>query len=181
VLEFLVRLLTAPAGGRWTGLLRSLTNGRWRGSEPRGRGSNPCSAALLASSSVAERRAVNSDAEGSNPSSPASWVKCYGSTGVSGTSSESSILSTRIRRVRLVGLRRLVLSQEIAGSNPVRGTHRGVAQSGSALVWGLRGRRFESCHPDSRAVSVVWSSRLPVQEEITGSNPVRLAQVPVME
>ena len=25
---------------------------------------------------------------------------------------------------------------------------RGVAQSGSALVWGARGRKFESSHPD---------------------------------
>lgn len=26
--------------------------------------------------------------------------------------------------------------------------HRDVAQPGSALVWGTRGRRFKSCHPD---------------------------------
>ena len=25
---------------------------------------------------------------------------------------------------------------------------RGVAQSGSVLVWGARGRKFKSCHPD---------------------------------
>ena len=25
---------------------------------------------------------------------------------------------------------------------------RGVAQPGSALAWGARGRKFESCHPD---------------------------------
>ena len=27
--------------------------------------------------------------------------------------------------------------------------HRDVAQPGSALAWGARGRKFESCHPDS--------------------------------
>ncbi len=26
--------------------------------------------------------------------------------------------------------------------------NRGVAQSGSALAWGARGRRFKSCRPD---------------------------------
>ena len=26
--------------------------------------------------------------------------------------------------------------------------HRDVAQPGSALAWGARGRKFESCHPD---------------------------------
>lgn len=27
-------------------------------------------------------------------------------------------------------------------------TNRDVAQSGSVLVWGARGRKFKSCHPD---------------------------------
>jgi hypothetical protein len=34
----------------------------------------------------------------------------------------------------------------------VRTTDRDVAQLGSALDWGSRGRRFKSCHPDGRAV-----------------------------
>src|SRR3989304_2412086 len=31
-------------------------------------------------------------------------------------------------------------------------THRGVAQSGSALAWGARGRRFKSSRPDQKTV-----------------------------
>ena len=33
------------------------------------------------------------------------------------------------------------------------GVVRGVAQPGSALVWGARGRKFESCLPDERKTS----------------------------
>ena len=33
------------------------------------------------------------------------------------------------------------------------GTHRDVAQSGSAVVWGATGRRFEPGHPDHFEVS----------------------------
>ena len=32
----------------------------------------------------------------------------------------------------------------------IMATLRGVAQFGSALVWGTRGRRFKSCHSDSK-------------------------------
>src|SRR5687768_10088257 len=45
-------------------------------------------------------------------------------------------------------------------------TGRGVAQSGSALAWGARGRRFKSCRPDQfvgRAfgmTSLVWRGAL---------------------
>ena len=31
-----------------------------------------------------------------------------------------------------------------------RGRHRAVAQLGSALDWGSRGRRFKSCQPDQK-------------------------------
>ncbi len=43
----------------------------------------------------------------------------------------------------------------MAGSfDPLKSVHRDVAQLGSALRSGRRGRRFESCHPDySRATA----------------------------
>ena len=31
-------------------------------------------------------------------------------------------------------------------------TIRDVAQLGRVLVWGARGRRFKSCHPDSKEI-----------------------------
>ena len=45
----------------------------------------------------------------------------------------------------------MTTNQKVAGSTPVRRTiflYRDVAQLGSALDLGSRGRRFESCHPD---------------------------------
>ena len=32
---------------------------------------------------------------------------------------------------------------------------RGVAQPGSALAWGARGRKFKSCHPDEKKASLL--------------------------
>ena len=39
-------------------------------------------------------------------------------------------------------------NQQVGGSNPPVSSTRGVAQLGSALRSGRRGRRFKSCHPD---------------------------------
>ena len=38
---------------------------------------------------------------------------------------------------------------------------RDVAQSGSALAWGARGRRFESCHPDFQMTGVFGQPEAP--------------------
>ena len=50
----------------------------------------------------------------------------------------------------------LIRNQQVRGSSPLVGstfsqaTYRGVAQLGSALRSGRRGRRFKSCHPDHK-------------------------------
>jgi hypothetical protein len=41
-------------------------------------------------------------------------------------------------------------------------SRRGVAQLGSALVWGTRGRRFESCRPDFHVDYITISQSLRV-------------------
>ena len=38
--------------------------------------------------------------------------------------------------------------QTFQGDSPEKQKNRGVAQPGSALAWGARGRKFESCRPD---------------------------------
>lgn len=43
---------------------------------------------------------------------------------------------------------RYVYRKLITFAAPERGKVREVAQSGSVLVWGARGRKFESCLPD---------------------------------
>ena len=51
--------------------------------------------------------------------------------------------------------------REAAGSNPAIPTPRGVAQIGSVLEWGSRGRRFKSGRPDltHRPDHTAWTNK----------------------
>lgn len=40
--------------------------------------------------------------------------------------------------------------------------HLGVAQFGSVLEWGSRGRRFDSCHPDQLSAVIMVRIRIIV-------------------
>ena len=51
-------------------------------------------------------------------------------------------------RRQLNWIEHLTTNQKVAGSTPARRAIRDVAQLGSVLDLGSRGRRFESCHPD---------------------------------
>jgi hypothetical protein len=45
-----------------------------------------------------------------------------------------------------------------------------MAQLGSALVWGTRGRQFESAYPDVTSCSAAWLARLLWEQEAASSN-----------
>ena len=67
--------------------------------------------------------------------------------------SEQQRRSLQNLRARRRGIAQLVEQRSpkprAVGSSPTApANHRGVAQLGSALDWGSRGRRFKSCHPD---------------------------------
>jgi hypothetical protein len=93
----------------------------------KGPGSNP-DHALLAHSG--ERRPVKPEVAGSKP--------VLGARGGFAAGKASGLLTRRASR---------------AGSTPVRGAHRDVAQLGRARGWGPRGRRFNSGRPDQRALA----------------------------
>ena len=58
------------------------------------------------------------------------------------------------------GLENQLVCKGNVGSNPTLSAHRGVAQFGRALLLGSRGRRFESCQPDSytykKWITTLW-------------------------
>jgi hypothetical protein len=85
---------------------------------------------------------------------------------------------------------REVLSSNLSTPTRLReqAKRRDVAQPGSALDWGSSGRRFKSCHPDTRGSieprerrkadaserSVAWFAYSPRTGEVAGSNPAAL-------
>ena len=82
----------------------------------------------MASSSVAERSAVTGNVEGSNPSWPALRGVAQPGSALAWEASGRRFKSCHpdSSRVGLVGLGRLVLSQEAKGSNPLRGAQAAV-------------------------------------------------------
>ena len=55
----------------------------------------------------------------------------------------------------------LTTNQEVAGSSPAGCILREIAQLGRALGLGPRGRRFESCFPDSNLWGISSAGRAP--------------------
>jgi hypothetical protein len=68
---------------------------------------------------------------------------------------------------------RLVVTQ-VVKVRVLEGEPQGMAQSGSALVWETRGRRFKSYYPDNKARSLSnWLRPQAFNLDDAGSNPVR--------
>ena len=67
---------------------------------------------------------------------------------------------------------RVTVNHCVVGSSPTRGVHQSVAQFGSALRLGRKGRRFESCHSDFGPVTQLGEYFVCI-EKVAGSSPVR--------
>ena len=67
----------------------------------------------------------------------------------------------QINRVVAQLVEHLIVNQVVTGSSPVFPANRGVAQSGSALALGARGREFKSHRPDQYTYSTVVECRSP--------------------
>ena len=67
---------------------------------------------------------------------------------------------------------RVAVNHYVVGSSPTRGVHQSVAQFGSALRLGRKGRRFESCHSDFGPVTQL-GEYFVCNEKVAGSSPVR--------
>lgn len=78
--------------------------------------------------------------------------------------------------VKLIGLSNLTVNQILRGEVRVLTgppNQRGIAQPGSALVWGTSGRRFESGYPDHIQREVAQVGERGVRDaEVAGSIPV---------
>ena len=51
-----------------------------------------------------------------------------------------------------MGVFKLIYHFDCAIISMLKNSRRGVAQFGSALEWGSRGRKFDSCHSDQKKV-----------------------------
>ena len=101
-----------------------------------------------------ERLVYTEEVVGSSPTSPirfgllAQWLEQRTHNPLVAGSSPAGPMGLDFRGGYSSVVERLVVAQEAVGSRPTTRPRRGVAQFGSALAWGARGRWFESSRPD---------------------------------